>query len=93
MPEDLSLMKIGRSCGKVKTELKEAKTPKKMVMKKRRPKRSWMLLMLECHHMRPARMAVAKTWNILRELKDSCLLSLRLLWKRMVNWLNQLILQ
>jgi len=71
IPEALSLMKMARSCGKVNTALKDAKTPQKMEMKKRRPNRSWTLRMLECHHMDPAKSAAAMTWNTRRELKVS----------------------
>lgn len=88
MPEARSFIKMARSCGKANTELKEGKTPQKMAMKKRRPRRSWMSRGSECHHMRPASKAAVNTWNTLKELKVSCFRSFRLLWRRMLNWLN-----
>lgn len=39
--------------------------------------------------MEPANMEAVSTWNTLRELKASCRRSLRLLRRRMENWLNQ----
>lgn len=42
----------------------------------------------ECHHIKPAKIAAVITWKTLRVLKDSCFRSLRLLWRRILNWLN-----
>lgn len=39
--------------------------------------------------MEPANNAAVSTWRTLKVLKDSCFRSLRLLWSRVVNWLNQ----
>lgn len=89
IPEALSFMKIARSWGNAKTALTDGKTPQKTEMKKKRPNLSWTSRKSECHHMIPDKSDAAITWKTLRVFKDSCFLSLRLLWRRMLNWFNQ----